>query len=128
MHDAMYDFMGMFFVAFAGFKLLDVKGFAEAYRTYDIVAKKSRAYALTYPFIELMLGAAYLLRWNVDMVNGVTFVVMSVSSIGVIRAVRSKRRIQCACLGTRIKLPMTKITLLEDVLMAGMAFAMILAA
>jgi YHS domain-containing protein len=123
--DAMYDFMGMFFVVFAGFKLLDVKGFAEAYATYDIVAKKSRAYAAAYPFIELALGLAYLIRWNVDAVNWATFILMSVSSIGVIQAVKTKRKIQCACLGTKIKLPMTKITLLEDILMAVMALGMI---
>ena len=29
MRDAMIDFMGMFFVVFGGFKLLDVKGFAD---------------------------------------------------------------------------------------------------
>jgi YHS domain-containing protein len=123
---AMYDFMGMFFVVFAGFKLLDVKGFAEAYSTYDIVAKKSHAYAMAYPFIELGLGLAYLFRWNVYAVNWVTFALMAVSSIGVIRAVRSKRKIQCACLGTKIKLPMTKITLVEDILMAVMALGMAL--
>jgi YHS domain-containing protein len=124
--DAMYDFMGMFFTVFAGFKLLDVQGFADAYSTYDIVAKKSRAYALSYPFIELALGLAYLFRANVDALNWAAFVLMSVSSIGVIQAVKNKRKIQCACLGTRIKLPMTKITLLEDLLMAAMALTMIL--
>lgn len=123
--DAMYDFMGMFFVVFGGFKMLDVKGFADAYATYDIVAKKSRAYALAYPFIEMALGFAYLVRWNESPINWVTLVVMTVGSIGVAKALAKKQRIQCACLGTKIKLPMTKVTLLEDVLMALMAAIMI---
>jgi YHS domain-containing protein len=123
--DAMYDFMGMFFVVFGGFKMLDVKGFADAYATYDIVAKKSRAYALFYPFIEMALGLAYLIRWNEEPLNWVTLVIMTVGSIGVAKALAKNQRIQCACLGTKIKLPMTKVTLLEDILMAAMALVMI---
>jgi YHS domain-containing protein len=126
MAHAMYDFVGFFFVVFAGFKLMDVKGFAEAYATYDILAKKSRAYALAYPFIELGLGVGYLFRWNPGVMNWTTLLLMSVSSIGVLQAIRQKRKIQCACLGTKIKLPMTKITLFEDLLMVLMALAMIL--
>ena len=125
MRDAMIDFMGMFFVVFGGFKLLDVKGFADAYATYDIVARKSRGYALAYPFTEMALGIAYLTRWNVHFMNWSTFVIMSVGSIGVIQAISKKQKIQCACLGTKIKLPMTKITLIEDILMAGMALVML---
>lgn len=126
MQDAMYDFMGMFFVVFGGFKLLDVKGFADAYATYDVIAKKSRLYALLYPFLELALGLGYLFLWNVAVLNWAALVLMSVGSIGVLQAVRSKQKIRCACLGTKIKLPMTKITLLEDLLMAAMALGMIL--
>lgn len=123
--DAMYDFMGMFFVVFGAFKMLDVRGFADAYATYDIVAKKSRAYALAYPFIEMALGLAYLVRWNERPINWVTLVIMTLGSIGVAKALAKKQSIQCACLGTKIKLPMTKVTLLEDVLMALMAVIMI---
>lgn len=125
MRDAMYDFMGFFFIVFGGFKLLDVRGFADAYATYDILARKSRIYALAYPFIETALGIAYLLRWHVDPMNWITLMIMSIGSIGVAKAIAKKQKIQCACLGTKIKLPMTKITLIEDVLMAAMALVML---
>lgn len=125
MRDAMLDFMGMFFIVFGGFKLLDVKGFADAYATYDIVARKSRIYALAYPFIEVALGVAFLLRWNVRSVNWIAMIIMSIGSIGVAKAIAKKQKIQCACLGTKIKLPMTKITLIEDVTMALMALVML---
>ena len=124
--DAMLNFMGMFFVVFGGFKLLDVKGFAEAYATYDILARKSRMYSLAYPFIEVALGAAYLSRWNIRPMNWITFVIMSVGSVGVVKAISKKQKIQCACLGTKIKLPMTKITLIEDATMALMALVMLI--
>ncbi len=122
---ATHDFMGAFFLVFGGLKLLDWKGFADAYSTYDLLAKRSRSYAYAYPLIELGLGFLYLVRWNPILVSWITLVVMSFSSIGVIKALRSGRKIQCACLGTRFKIPMTKITLIEDLLMAFMAAGMI---
>lgn len=126
LHDAMSDFMGVFFIVFAGFKFLDLRGFADAYQTYDLAAMKSRAYALAYPFLELLLGLAYALRTEIVAVHGVTFLLMVLGSAGVFRAIRSGQKIRCACLGTKIKLPMTYVTLLEDALMAVMAFIMIL--
>ncbi len=121
----MNHFMAGFFLVFSFFKLLNLKGFADAYQTYDVVAKRSRAYAFAYPFIELGLGLAYLVGANVLATNLVTLVVMGVSSIGVIQALLKKRAIECACLGTIFNLPMTKITLFEDLLMAGMALGVV---
>ena len=34
-------FMVGFFLVFSGFKLMDLKGFAEGYSTYDLLAKKN---------------------------------------------------------------------------------------
>ena len=124
-HSLMSNFMGGFFVLFSLFKMIDVKGFAEGYSTYDIVAKRSEIYAKTYPFIELALGLLYLIGIAPVATNILTLVLMSVGSIGVIQALRQKRTIQCACLGTALKLPMTKVTLAEDVGMGLMAFIML---
>ena len=38
----MSNFMAGFFLTFSFFKLLDLKGFAESYSTYDIIAKRWR--------------------------------------------------------------------------------------
>lgn len=122
-HTLMLDFMAGFFLVFSFFKLLDLRGFADAYQTYDVVAAPFRPWALVYPFVELGLGIAYLTRWNLPLTNGVTLVLMLVGSIGVLRAVLSKRRIRCACLGTALNLPMTTVTLVEDLGMAAMAAA-----
>jgi len=122
---AMSHFMGGFFLVFSFFKLLDVRAFADSYQMYDLVAARSRAYALAYPFIELGLGIAYLLRLEPMIVNGVTLVVMLVSLAGVLRTVLAKRKIRCACLGAVFNLPMTYVTVAEDGLMALMAAAML---
>lgn len=122
---AMGTFMGAFFIAFSFFKMLNLRGFADAYRTYDIVAKRVPAYGYAYPFIELGLGVAYVLGAFPMATNIVTLVVMSVSSVGVIQSLMKKRRIQCACLGTVFNLPMSSVTLIEDGLMVVMAAAAI---
>ena len=118
---AMGNFMGAFFLAFAFFKLLDLRGFADAYRTYDAVARRIPAYGYAYPFVELSLGAAYVTGFQPFATNLVTLVVMAVSSIGVIQSLLARRKIRCACLGTVFNLPMSTVTLVEDGLMAVMA-------
>lgn len=120
---AMNHFMGGFFIVFSFFKILNLRGFADAYSTYDVVAKKFRVYGYVYPFVELGLGVAYLAAIAPLYTNLITLAVMSVSSIGVIQSLLKKNKIQCACLGTIFNLPMTKITLVEDLLMVVMASA-----
>lgn len=123
---AMQNFMGAFFGAFAFFKLLDLRGFADSYRMYDIVARRLPGYGYVYPFIELALGAAYIAGFQLAAVNLITLAVMSVSSVGVIRSVLQKRKIRCACLGAVFNLPMSTVTLVEDGLMIAMAAAALL--
>jgi copper chaperone CopZ len=118
---AMGNFMGAFFLAFSFFKLLDLQGFGDNYRSYDVVAKRVPAYGYGYPFIELLLGIAYVTAFQPFATNFVTLVVMSVSSVGVILSLLNKRKIRCACLGTVFNLPMSTVTLVEDGLMVAMA-------
>jgi hypothetical protein len=126
LHRFMPNFMAGFFLIFSFFKLLDLTGFAQSYAMYDLLAKKLPIYGFIYPFIELALGAAYLLGYRPVLINAITLIVMTFSSIGVILAVTSKQKIRCACLGTGFNLPMTTVTIIEDLLMATMAAWMLL--
>lgn len=123
---AMQLFMGGFFIAFSFFKFLDLRGFADAYRSYDLIAKAWPPYGFIYPFIELGLGLAFISHANPQIVNLITAIVMAVSLAGVLRAVLSKQSIRCACLGTVFQLPMSTVTIIEDGLMLGMAIAMLI--
>lgn len=118
-------FMAGFFLVFSFFKLMNLRGFAEGYRTYDIVAKAIPAYGFVYPFIELALGIAFLTQFNPFATNLVALIVMGISTIGVIQSLMKKTQFQCACLGTVIKLPLSKVTLFEDVLMVAMSVIML---
>lgn len=123
--EAMTLFMGLFFMIFSFFKLLDIKGFAYSFSMYDIVAEKWKGYGFIYPFIELGLGIALLTLNDLKPVLVLTVVVMSIGIIGVTRSVLNKKKIQCACLGTVFDLPMSQVTIIEDGLMIVMALAML---
>jgi hypothetical protein len=112
--------MGLFFIVFSFFKFLDYKGFPASFARYDPIAKKSVTYAKVYPFIELGLGLAFLLRWQLQFAIGLTFVLLLSTTIGVLKALIYKRTIDCACLGTALKLPMTEATLIENLIMLVM--------
>lgn len=119
-------FMSGFFLAFSFFKFLDLKGFADSYSTYDVIAKNFPAWGFMYAFIELLLGIAYAVNFQPFLTNAVTFVVMTVSITGVLQSVLTKRKIQCACLGAVFNLPMSTVTIIEDALMIFMSGIMML--
>jgi len=54
-----------------------------------------------------------------------TLLLMGISSVGVFKKLQSKEEIPCVCLGVIFKLPMTKVTLLENLFMAVMALLML---
>jgi cation transport ATPase len=118
-------FMAGFFLVFSFFKFLDLKGFATSYTMYDIVAKKMPVYGYIYPFLELGLGIAFLTGFNPAATNWATIIIMGISSIGVIESVLNKKKIQCACLGAVFNLPMSTVTIIEDLLMVAMAAFML---
>jgi cation transport ATPase len=123
---AMQYFMAGFFLVFSFFKFLNLKGFAESYVMYDVLAKRIPIWAYLYAFIEVSLGVAYLINFNPLVTNIFTFTVMSLSIIGVLQSVFNKRKIQCACLGAVFNLPMSTITIIEDALMIVMSGYMII--
>jgi len=123
---SMRHFMGGFFLVFSGFKFLDIKGFAQGYSTYDLLARSWFTYGYIYPFIELSLGLAYMIGYNPPLVNLVTLGVMTFSGAGVVQSVAKKRTIKCVCLGTIIDVPLTNVTIIEDFGMAAMALVMLL--
>lgn len=122
----MNHFMAGFFIAFSFFKFLDLKGFAESYAMYDIVAKRWPGYGYLYAFIELALGFAYLTGFNPLLTNIITCLVMTVSLTGVLQSVLDKKKIKCACLGAVFNLPMSTVTIVEDALMIVMSAIMLI--
>ena len=124
--EAMRISMASFFLIFGFFKIINLNGFAEAYSMYDLIAKRFFWYGYVYPFLELILGIAYLVTWNLYATNIFTLILMLVSAAGVFNELRKGKQITCACLGAVFKIPMTYVTLAEDLIMAAMAFMMLI--
>lgn len=120
----MARFMGGFFLVFGGLKLLDLRGFVSAYAMYDLLAARVTAYGWVYPFLEVGLGLAYLAVPGEANLHLATLGLMAFSSVGVILAVTRGEKLKCACMGTAFNLPMTTVTVVEDLGMAAMAAAM----
>lgn len=122
----MRHFMAGFFLTFSFFKLLNIRGFASSYAMYDLLAAKWKPWGFIYPFIELALGLAYLINYEPQLTNWVTVAVLGFSSIGVIQSNLSRRKIKCACLGDVFDLPMSTVTVIEDLTMVAMAAFMLI--
>lgn len=119
-------FMAVFFIVFACFKLSDIRGFADGYAQYDILSARARAYGFVYPFIELAFGLSMAAGYAPAWLLGTELAVMSFSGLGVVRKLLRHERVQCVCLGTRLKIPLTFVTFIEDFGMAALALTLLL--
>lgn len=122
----MHAFMGVFLCIFALLKLFHPGTFADGFQMYDIIAKRWRGYAYLYPLIELGLGLAYLAHWQLSFTYIATIVVMTIGVIGVVGALRRGLDINCPCMGSVLNVPLSTVTLTEDIGMGLMALAMLL--
>ena len=123
--EAMLDFMGLFYIVFSFFKFLDLKGFPESFRMYDPLAKVLPIYGWVYPFIELILGLLFLMRFQIEIALITTIFILGITTVGVTKTLLDKKSIRCACLGTALKLPMTEATFIENSIMLVMAISML---
>ena len=124
--NAMVDFMGLFYIIFSFFKILDIKGFSTSFKMYDPLAKKITIYGYIYPFIEILLGLMFLTRIEVNIALLITIIILGITSVGVTKTLLNKRTINCACLGTTLKLPMTEATFIENAIMITMAIVLLI--
>ncbi len=124
--EMMLDFMGLFYIVFSFFKMLDLKGFPESFSMYDPLAKRVPIYGWVYPFIETALGLMFLMRFEVQTALIITLIILGTTTIGVTKTLFNKKSIRCACLGTALKLPMTEATFIENAIMIMMAILMLL--
>tara|TARA_B100000780_G_scaffold263114_1_gene216774 strand:- start:103 stop:798 length:696 start_codon:yes stop_codon:yes gene_type:complete len=121
----MISFMGLFFIVFSFFKFLGYRSFPSSFATYDPIAELIPFYGWLYPFIEAALGLAFLFQFKITYALVISLIVLSATTLGVLRSLLSKNKIQCACLGTVLNLPMTEATLIENLLMILMALGLL---
>lgn len=125
MREWMHYFMGIFLVMFSTLKIFHPIDFADGFEMYDIIAKRSRVYAYFYPLIELFLGLAFLSFFLPILTYLITIILLSIGAVGVVQALQKGLDINCPCMGTVLEVPLSTVTLTEDLGMAVMAFALL---
>ncbi len=120
-HLFMNHVMAGFFIGLSFFKFLDLKAFSESFSGYDPISRKWPVYGLLYPFVELTLGLLFVSGRALPLANAATILILSITTFGIQKKLRSKAQLQCACLGTTFNLPLSKITLIENAAMILMA-------
>jgi len=117
----MQNFMGIFFITFSYFKLINLKEFAESFSQYDPLAKIVKPYALVYPFVELFLGLSFITALNLQLTSIITAIVTGLGAFGIFTTIKNKQIIECACLGMVFKLPLSRVSLIENLAMFAMS-------
>lgn len=124
--DFMYNFMGILLIVFSYLKILNVRGFKESFSKYDFIAYYIPFYGYFYPFIEFGLGVFYCIQIYPIVINSIAIVLLVINLLEVIYALIKNKKLECACMGSLgFKLPLSYITIIEDLFMIIMACVMI---
>lgn len=107
-------------------KLQDIEQFATMFLNYDLLAKKWLRYGYIYPYVETIAGLLMLMGVLTWLSAPITLIVAGIGAISVIKAVYiDKRELKCACLGDS-RVPLGFVSLVENLMMVGMAVWMLL--
>jgi hypothetical protein len=126
MTGVMHAYMGVLLVLFALLKIFDLEGFANGFAMYDLIAKRYPAWGYIYPFVELALGLAFFAFFWPTATYIVTIMVFTSGAVGVVLALQRGLNIACACMGSVLLVPLSTVTLTEDVLMVAMAIMLLM--
>ena len=124
--DTMRWFMGYFFAVFGMTKVVTWKSFTLSFKKYDPIANIVPIYAWLYPALEITLAVLFLGGWFTNIASWVTLSVLGLTTLGILRSLAKGERLECACLGTWITLPLGWVTVLENTVMIAMAIWMLL--
>jgi len=115
--------MAWFFLIFGSFKLLGYKMFTATFPDYDLISKFFPPYAKFYPFLEIIFGFFFLgqLALPSSLLIALVIITQASTLFGILRLKSKMRQYECACLGSVVKLPLSTISLLENISMIILA-------
>ena len=122
----MYNLMGILLITFSYLKMLNLKGFKLSFSKYDLIAYYVPLYGDIYPLIEFTLGLFYCIKVYPIIINSIAILFLTINLVEVCYAILQKKQLECACMGSLgFKLPLSYITITEDLFMIIMACIMI---
>lgn len=120
------DFMAGFFMFFGAMQLYSLSSTSEALKKYDPIAQKFSWYAGLYPFVFFFFGLLLHFHKVSMIVSILTIPMLGIQTLGIIKVLKNGADIQCACAGTKFSLPLSYVTVVENVIMVLMSIAMII--
>ncbi|PTN11984.1 MauE/DoxX family redox-associated membrane protein [Nitrosomonas aestuarii] len=117
----MYSFMGYALCLLACLKLMDLNGFVEGFKKYDLITKVWPFYGKIYPFAELIAGLGFLAPQYLHLTGWLALFVGIAGGISIFKAVYiDKTDLNCACIGGGSNVPLGAVSFSENAMMALM--------
>lgn len=113
--------MGVFITILGLLKIKDVARFAVMFRQYDPIAKQVPFYAKFYPYLETGIGLLILSGLFIVPTQIAVITIYTSTTIGILSSLNAGKKLECGCLGGNIKLPLSKVTIFENLIMISMA-------
>lgn len=113
--------MGVFITTLGLLKLKDISAFADMFKRYDPLAQQVPLYAKLYPILETGIGLLVLSGLFMIPVQTIVVIMYSCTTFGIIISLSSGKSLECGCLGGGTKLPLSKVTVFENMTMIAMA-------
>lgn len=120
------DAMTAFFVVFGVLEVITLSSFSKLFASYDPIAKRVPGYAVLYPFLLVAFGVLMFFHIGVAVIAALTIIIFGSQTYGIIPLIRRGERVQCACIGTAFALPLSWVTVAENIGMIGMAAVMLI--
>lgn len=107
-------------------KLKDLESFATMFLNYDLLAQRWVPYGYIYPFAETGAGLLMFAGVLTFVSAPVALFIAGIGAYSVFKAVYiDKRELKCACVGGSSNVPLGFVSLLENLMMVGMAVWML---
>ena len=118
--DFINNSMGSILILFGGLKLYDLNRFSEIFLKYNLISQKLYIYSYIYPFIEIILGLVLFIKYQLNITYFLISILMTISLLSVSISLYKGQKLRCGCLGSFFHLPLSYVTISENVLMLFM--------
>ena len=89
---------------------------------YDLISKNIPYYSYFYPFIEIILALALFYRYKIRIIYSLIIILMLISLVSVSISLYRCQELRCGCLGSFFHIPLSYVTISENVVMLLMSF------
>ncbi len=113
-------FAGLWLLQFALIKFFDIDEFAGKFSQYDFFGARLKSYSYVYPFIQLLIGLAYLGGYYIGITSTILLIVSLATLVGLFVQVHNHNLVYGGHTNF-IRAPLGDVVIVENTLMILMA-------